>query len=97
VRQALLGAIDQAEAMTAVAGTDRKFWQDGIGLFGAGTPLANDAGSKSCAGRGITRRFATHWRAPAITAIGSLSSPGPTSNQFARCLWREPTSCVAPA
>jgi hypothetical protein len=30
--------------MTAVAGTDRTFWQDGIGLFGAGTPLANDAG-----------------------------------------------------
>jgi peptide/nickel transport system substrate-binding protein len=44
VRRALLGAIDQAEAMTAVAGTDRTFWHDGIGLFGAGTPLANDAG-----------------------------------------------------
>src|ERR1700756_3654280 len=44
VRQALLGAVDQAEAMTAVAGADRTFWHDGIGLFGAGTPLANDAG-----------------------------------------------------
>ncbi len=44
VRQALLGAVDQAEAMTAVAGTDHAFWHDGIGLFGAGTPLANDAG-----------------------------------------------------
>src|SRR5216683_6892408 len=44
VRQALLGAIDQAEAMTAIAGTDRTFWHDGIGLFAAGTPLANDAG-----------------------------------------------------
>lgn len=44
VRRALLGAVDQAEAMTAVAGTDRAFWHDGIGLFGAGTPLANDAG-----------------------------------------------------
>jgi peptide/nickel transport system substrate-binding protein len=44
VRWALLGAIDQAEAMTAVAGTDHAFWHDGIGLFGAGTPLANDAG-----------------------------------------------------
>ena len=30
--------------MTAVAGTDHAFWHDGIGLFGAGTPLANDAG-----------------------------------------------------
>src|SRR6516162_5785224 len=43
-RQALLGAVDQVEAMTAVAGTDRTFWHDGIGLFPAGTPLANDAG-----------------------------------------------------
>jgi peptide/nickel transport system substrate-binding protein len=44
VRRALLGAVDQAEAMIAVAGTDRAFWHDGIGLFAAGTPLANDAG-----------------------------------------------------
>jgi peptide/nickel transport system substrate-binding protein len=44
VRRALLGAIDQAEAMTAVAGADRALWHDGIGLFPAGTPFANDAG-----------------------------------------------------
>src|SRR5262249_36547645 len=44
VRRALLGAVDQAEAMTAVAGTDRTAWHDGTGLFPAGTPLANDAG-----------------------------------------------------
>ena len=44
VRRVLLDAVDQAEAMTAVAGADRTFWRDGIGLFGAGTPLANDAG-----------------------------------------------------
>ena len=44
VRQALLGAVDQAEAMTAVASTDHTFWHDGIGLFPTGTPLANDAG-----------------------------------------------------
>jgi len=44
VRQALLGAVDQADAMTVVAGTDRALWHDGIGLFPAGTPLANDAG-----------------------------------------------------
>jgi peptide/nickel transport system substrate-binding protein len=44
LRRALLGAVDQAEAMTAVAGADRSFWHDGVGLFGAGTPLANDAG-----------------------------------------------------
>jgi len=44
VRRALLGTVDQAEAMTAVAGTDPTFWHDGIGLFGTGTPFANDAG-----------------------------------------------------
>jgi peptide/nickel transport system substrate-binding protein len=44
VRRALLSAVDQAEAMTAVAGTDRAFWHDGIGLFPPGTPFANDAG-----------------------------------------------------
>jgi len=44
VRRALLGAVDQAETMTAVAGTDHAFSHDGIGLFAAGTPLANDAG-----------------------------------------------------
>jgi peptide/nickel transport system substrate-binding protein len=30
--------------MTAVVGTDRAFWHDGVGLFAVGTPLANDAG-----------------------------------------------------
>jgi peptide/nickel transport system substrate-binding protein len=44
VRRALLGAVDQDEAMTAMAGTDRAFWHDSIGLFPAGTPFANDAG-----------------------------------------------------
>jgi len=44
VRRALLGAVDQAEAMTAVAGTDRALWHDDIGLFPTGTPFANDAG-----------------------------------------------------
>jgi peptide/nickel transport system substrate-binding protein len=44
IRRALLGAVDQAAAMQAVAGTDRSRWLDGIGLFGPGSPLANDAG-----------------------------------------------------
>ena len=44
VRRALLRAVDQAEAMTAVAGTNRAFWHDGIGLFPIGTPFANSAG-----------------------------------------------------
>jgi peptide/nickel transport system substrate-binding protein len=43
-RRALLSVVDQAEAMTAVAGADPANWVDGIGLFSHGTPLANDAG-----------------------------------------------------
>jgi peptide/nickel transport system substrate-binding protein len=44
VRRALLGAIDQAEAMQAVAGVDPTNWHAGVGLFGPGSPLANDEG-----------------------------------------------------
>src|SRR5207248_5019999 len=43
-RRALLSVIDQAEAMTAVAGVDPANWLGGIGLFSHGIPLANDAG-----------------------------------------------------
>ncbi len=46
VRRAVLGAIDQAEAMTAIAGTDKAHWHDGVGLFGVEAPLANDAGNE---------------------------------------------------
>jgi peptide/nickel transport system substrate-binding protein len=46
IRRALLGAADQAEAMSAIAGTDRDNWRDGIGLFGTGAPLATDVGTE---------------------------------------------------
>ena len=44
VRRALLGAVDQADVMSAVAGTDRTYWHDKIGLFDPSSPLASDAG-----------------------------------------------------
>ena len=43
-RRALLSVVDHAEAMIAVAGTDKVNWLDGVGLFSSGTPFANDAG-----------------------------------------------------
>jgi len=46
IRRALLGAVDQAEAMSAIAGSDHDNWRDGIGLFGTGAPFANDAGTE---------------------------------------------------
>src|SRR5947208_5737175 len=43
-RRALLPAIDQNEAMIAVAGEDPANRFEGVGIFATGTPLANDAG-----------------------------------------------------
>ncbi len=44
VRRALLGAVDQAAFMTAVAGTDPAFQHTPCGYFCPGTPMANDEG-----------------------------------------------------
>jgi peptide/nickel transport system substrate-binding protein len=44
LRRAVLGAVTQADFMTAVAGTDKDWWRDGVGVFCPGTPLASDAG-----------------------------------------------------
>ncbi|MFN3447778.1 MAG: ABC transporter substrate-binding protein [Roseococcus sp.] len=43
-RQALLRAVNQADYMTAVAGTDPQMWRTGVGAFTPGTPLATNAG-----------------------------------------------------
>ena len=44
IRRALLGAVNQADYMTAVIGTDRSMWREGVGFFPPGTPFASDAG-----------------------------------------------------
>jgi len=44
MRRALLSAIDQDEAMIALAGEDPADRYAGVGIFPTGTPLANDAG-----------------------------------------------------
>jgi peptide/nickel transport system substrate-binding protein len=44
IRRALLGTVDQAEAMSAIAGNDRSNWRDDVGLFGTGSPFASDVG-----------------------------------------------------
>ena len=50
VRRALLGAVDQVDTMSAVAGTDRTYWRDRIGLFGPSSPMANEAGIEALSG-----------------------------------------------
>ena len=49
-RRALLPAIDQNEAMIALAGDDPADRYDGVGIFPTGTPLANDAGIEALKG-----------------------------------------------
>jgi peptide/nickel transport system substrate-binding protein len=51
IRRALLGAIDQSEFMTAVAGDDHSLWKDRVGVFSPGTPLANEAGIEVLTGK----------------------------------------------
>ena len=49
IRRALFPAIDQADFMTAVAGTDRAMWRDGVGFITPG-PMASDAGMSALTG-----------------------------------------------
>ncbi|WP_270934202.1 ABC transporter substrate-binding protein [Falsiroseomonas oryzae] len=44
LRRALLGAVNQADFMTAVAGTEPGTWRDSVGIWPPDTPLATDAG-----------------------------------------------------
>ena len=50
VRRAVLRAIRQEDFMTAVAGTDRAFWRDGVGVFCPISPLASRAGMEAMDG-----------------------------------------------
>jgi peptide/nickel transport system substrate-binding protein len=50
IRRAILPAINQADFMTAVAGDDRTYWQDKIGIFNRLSPLATDIGTDIMAG-----------------------------------------------
>ncbi len=43
MRQAILPAVDQADYMAAIVGTDPAMYMTGVGAFTPGTPLANDA------------------------------------------------------
>ncbi len=49
-RRALWPAISQTDVMTAVNGTDSSGWNDRMGFFTPGTPLANDAGMEVITG-----------------------------------------------
>ncbi len=51
IRRALLGAVDQADFMTAVAGTDPAMWKDKVGFFPPGSPLESNVGMSVLEGK----------------------------------------------
>ena len=50
IRRALLAAVNQADFMTAIAGTDPAMWKDKVGYFPPGSPLASDTGMTALTG-----------------------------------------------
>jgi peptide/nickel transport system substrate-binding protein len=50
VRRALLQSINQSDFMSAIMGTDRSLWADGVGPFPTSSPLANDVGIAALTG-----------------------------------------------
>ena len=90
IRRALLGAIDQADVMNAVAGTDRTLWHDRIGLFGPGSPAGQrgrDRGAERSTrlrqgearprGGGLSWRTDRRaWRCPAMRYFAPISQVG---------------------
>jgi peptide/nickel transport system substrate-binding protein len=50
LRRALIGAVNQEDYMTAVAGTDRANWRTGVGVFCPASPMASDAGMEVLTG-----------------------------------------------
>jgi peptide/nickel transport system substrate-binding protein len=49
-RRAILGAMNQDDFMTAIAGTDPSMWKTPCGIFPLGTPFASTAGLPQLAG-----------------------------------------------
>ena len=50
IRRAIIGAVNQADYMTAVMGEDRAGWSDKVGYFCPGTPMASTAGMEKLTG-----------------------------------------------
>ena len=80
LRRVLLGAIDQAEFMTAAFGTDATLWNAGVGLFTPGTPLASAAGMEALSGRRDLAKvraeiLAAGYKGEKIVMLGAVDYP----------------------
>jgi len=52
MRRAILAVVNQTEYMTAANGSDYpEYWQDKVGVFAPGTPMASDAGLEKITGK----------------------------------------------
>ena len=47
IRRAIIGAVEQADVMQAVVGTDPAMWHEGVGVFCPGSPMASAAGMEA--------------------------------------------------
>jgi len=80
IRRALLGAVDQAEFMTAVAGDERALWKDRVGVFCPGAPMANEVGIEALAGKRDLARvkadlLAAGYKGEPVTLLGASDYP----------------------
>ena len=80
VKRALLGAVDQADFMTAVVGADPQMWHQPAGVFTPGTPLATDVGLEVFAGPrdyGRVKRdlAAAGYRGEKVTMLAATDFP----------------------
>ncbi|MBC7635003.1 MAG: ABC transporter substrate-binding protein [Acetobacteraceae bacterium] len=70
IRRALIGAVDQQDYVTAIAGTDPANWRTGVGVFCPGTAMASDAGMDA-----LTQKRDLAGVAAAIKAAGYTGTP----------------------
>jgi hypothetical protein len=85
IRRALLGVVDQAEFMTAVAGDDRTLWRDHVGVFTPGSPMATNAGMEVLTGpRDFTRARRPQGRGLRWRARGGDEPRRPAGGQHIR-------------
>ena len=80
IRRALLGAVDQVEFMTAVAGNDRSLWKDRVGVFSPGTPMASEVGIEVLTGKRDLEKVkrdlvAAGYKGELVTVLGASDYP----------------------
>ena len=79
-RKALLGAVNQADFMTAAAGTDPSLWHTPIGAFCPASPMANDVGMSALSAKPDMDRVradikASGYKGEPVVVMGATDFP----------------------